>query len=247
VLDQGVPQPLYRQLKQHILEQIRRGDLRPEQPIASERRLSEELNISRHTVRQALNELVLQGVLHRQPGRGTFVRLPGNALDRIAVSTSSSIVLDWSGQPTRWLGEPVLMDPGDGQFEQLALSAGEQVVYLEHVQISRGEPVNYWKSWIPASIGAPLLRRLPREGSILGVLFHECGMLVQSSRDRLEPSQASGAEAAVLELHAGDPVQLLTGCLLNDAGQAVEAHRSIIRASRFHLDIESRFSALDGG
>lgn len=72
-LDKGSPIPVYYQLKNIILQKIKNGEYPPDTLIPSERELGEALSISRMTVRQALNQLVSEGVLIRQKGRGTYV------------------------------------------------------------------------------------------------------------------------------------------------------------------------------
>jgi GntR family transcriptional regulator len=72
-IDKKSPIPVYYQLKKLIAAKIAAGEFRPNQPIPSERELGETLQISRMTVRQALNQLVNEGVLYRKKGKGTFV------------------------------------------------------------------------------------------------------------------------------------------------------------------------------
>ena len=68
--------PLYYQLKQHIEAQIRSGTWQPGDQVPSEAVLGENFHVSRTTVRQALGELVNQGMLTRVQGKGTFVAHP---------------------------------------------------------------------------------------------------------------------------------------------------------------------------
>jgi ABC-type glycerol-3-phosphate transport system substrate-binding protein len=68
-----IPIPIYYQLKQLITEQIDEGSLEPGDQLPSEDKLCTLYGISRTPVRQALTELVHEGVLVRMHGRGTFV------------------------------------------------------------------------------------------------------------------------------------------------------------------------------
>lgn len=65
--------PLYFQLKEVLKEKIEKGIYKPDELIPSERELIDTYGISRTPVRQALNELVAEGFLRREHGRGTFV------------------------------------------------------------------------------------------------------------------------------------------------------------------------------
>lgn len=74
--------PLYQQVKDHILDLINSGTLRPGMRIESEAELVAALGVSRMTVNRALRELTAEGRLHRRQGQGTFVaaRKPQAAL-----------------------------------------------------------------------------------------------------------------------------------------------------------------------
>lgn len=81
-LDRNGDIPLYQQLGQYIREHvIANGEQAGNFRIPPEKSLSKSWGVSTHTVRQALNCLVEEGLLARQRGRGTFVR--SSHLDRI--------------------------------------------------------------------------------------------------------------------------------------------------------------------
>ena len=71
-LDRHTPVPLYYQLKQMILAQIKDGTLQTGDMLPTELELCQRYGVSRQTIRQALGELVFEGYLHRHKGRGTF-------------------------------------------------------------------------------------------------------------------------------------------------------------------------------
>src|SRR5205814_9339010 len=75
-LERSNPLPLYYQLKEVLKQQIRAGHLAPHTAIPSEPELVASYHVSRATVRQALSELVHEGLLYRQHGKGTFVCEP---------------------------------------------------------------------------------------------------------------------------------------------------------------------------
>lgn len=71
-----INKPLYSQIQEYIAELILSGKLAPETKIQSEREFSEDLGVSRMTVRRALTELVNEGLLERRHGSGTYVAKP---------------------------------------------------------------------------------------------------------------------------------------------------------------------------
>ena len=76
MIDKNSPIPVYYQLKEAIIKKIADGIWKVGQCIDSERELSETYGVSRMTIRQALGELVQEGILIREKGKGTFVCEP---------------------------------------------------------------------------------------------------------------------------------------------------------------------------
>ena len=72
-LDRGSPIPLYYQIQQQLRDAILSGDLAPGDPIPPEPSLAADAAVSRFTIRQAIDDLVREGLVVRHRGRGTFV------------------------------------------------------------------------------------------------------------------------------------------------------------------------------
>ena len=70
----GALLPKYYVLQQNLIKSIERGEFEPGKPIISERELVEKYQVSRITVRKAIDELVNEGFLYRIQGKGTFIR-----------------------------------------------------------------------------------------------------------------------------------------------------------------------------
>jgi GntR family transcriptional regulator len=75
-MGEEIHKPLYSRIQEYIAELILSGKLAPETKIQSEREFSEDLGVSRMTVRRALTELVNEGLLERRHGSGTYVSKP---------------------------------------------------------------------------------------------------------------------------------------------------------------------------
>jgi GntR family transcriptional regulator len=75
-MSEEINKPLYSRIQEYIAELILSGKLAPDAKIQSEREFSEDLGVSRMTVRRALTELVNEGLLERKHGSGTYVAKP---------------------------------------------------------------------------------------------------------------------------------------------------------------------------
>lgn len=75
-MSEDVNKPLYTRIQEYIAELILSGKLAPDSKIQSEREFSDDLGVSRMTVRRAITELVNEGLLERKHGSGTYVAKP---------------------------------------------------------------------------------------------------------------------------------------------------------------------------
>ncbi|WP_010276735.1 UTRA domain-containing protein [Paenibacillus senegalensis] len=73
-LNNSSQEPLYLQLKHVLKEEINRGNYAPGEQLPPESELCEIYGVSRGTARKAIMDLVEEGILSRQQGKGTFVR-----------------------------------------------------------------------------------------------------------------------------------------------------------------------------
>ncbi len=69
------PEPLYLIVKKKILDLIENGYLKDNDKLPPEEIIAKDNNISRGTVRQALKELEIEGIIKRYPKMGTFIAL----------------------------------------------------------------------------------------------------------------------------------------------------------------------------
>ena len=66
--------PKYYSLKRDLVKKIEMGDYQEDMPILSERELMETYQVSRITVRRAIDELVNEGYLYKIQGKGTYIK-----------------------------------------------------------------------------------------------------------------------------------------------------------------------------
>lgn len=95
-IDPGSPIPIYHQLKLAIKTKIETGEFKPGERIPTEQELCERYGISRTPVRQALNEMVYEGLLIRRRGSGTFVA------ERVHLNARSAVPLRLMASDVRW-------------------------------------------------------------------------------------------------------------------------------------------------
>lgn len=132
--------PLYEQLHRQFRQAIQDGRLDPSEPLAPEPELAAWLGVSRFTLRQALGQLVREGLLRRQRGRGTFIVEAPHAADsgrpdlRAIPGTDVEILEVGLGQPTPDEATVLGIEPDDRIVEIVQRrSARGRVIALERI------------------------------------------------------------------------------------------------------------------
>lgn len=161
--------PLYIQVKAYLDEAINNEVYKPGDRIPSEAKLCKELNVSRPTVRQAVAELVSEGRLSIQKGRGTFVLFRGEIppVDPFGPFTLTFFEQDrdWQRQyltcsPAEELPGFLLraygIDPED-EDAQAAASQFWEIIWVAGVD---QVPVAYCVSYIPGALYPQLAAQL---------------------------------------------------------------------------------------
>lgn len=128
--------PLYRQLKTLLLEKISEGKLQPGDQIPTEHELCKAFSISRTPVRQALKELVNEGVLSRRQGSGTFV----GDINKLGIKLNALITEKQWGPPLTQAVERYNSRP-DATFISLHIETLGRPLFYERIlsSIGRGE------------------------------------------------------------------------------------------------------------
>lgn len=142
-LDKGAEaDAIYAQLVNYFRERILGGSFRIGARLPTELEIAREHQISRGTVRQALNILVNEGLLERIPGRGTFVKEPLGSPDTELRSSPKRLGLVLS-QPTLQLSIDILIG-----VEQAAKSRGYEVslVYTENNPAQQARDIAWLKA-----------------------------------------------------------------------------------------------------
>ena len=139
VLNPQSPIPLYRQLADVLVAQIRSDEFPPGSRIPSEPQLAALYNIGRPTARQAIDILVRKGLLTRRRGSGTYVCEPQQEVDLFSLEgTSASFSKKGVVAHTRLL-EPVTLrqvgDDTENPFRNATAYFLSRLTFADHVPV----------------------------------------------------------------------------------------------------------------
>lgn len=209
-LDKNTPVPLYYQLKQCIIRMIEEGILQVGDMLPTENELCDHLGISRPTVRQALNELMSEGLVTRQKGRGSFVSRPKIDARFFQKLESFNQEMRQKGlvPSTKILGlEKINGIASVNKRLQLELDA--PLIHLTRLRFANGEPVVYLETFLPFDKFPTLLTADFESKSLYIQMEAEYGQWVSKVHREIEAVNATRAEADLLEIDPGKAVCLV--------------------------------------
>ncbi|GAB6138794.1 phosphonate metabolism transcriptional regulator PhnF [Halanaerobaculum tunisiense] len=197
-LNENSPIPLYYQLENIIREKIEQGDYEEGDKIPSERKLSDQFNLSRMTIRKAIENLVDEGLLHRKRGKGTFVSQ--EKLDPISglIGHVESMKIRGIDCISKVVNQELLI-PRKEIGNRLELSEDEKVILTERLRLARGKIIGFERSYVPYSVCPTLLEVDLAEASIYKCLI-EAGYNPTKARDEVEAILADDKLSDLLKI-----------------------------------------------
>jgi GntR family transcriptional regulator/GntR family frlABCD operon transcriptional regulator len=199
-----VPQhkKIYEILRKHILTGVyEEGSLLP-----SENELCAVHNITRPTVRQALETLVQEGFILKKQGKGSIVRKPPQEIGILSISGTASAIGNQYLQ-TQILQKPQIKPwPENFPFELSEIEKESGCIYMERLRLVDGQPVFYDINHIP-NINLPRLSSRSFENkSLFETLRTQYQIEVKGGEQKLKAIKADQSIGQLLNLPIGEPV-----------------------------------------
>lgn len=230
--------PLYLRLKETLQENIESGRLQPGDRVPSERELSEQFSMSRMTVRHALTELVSEGVLTRQQGRGTFVGRPKIRQALAGLTSFSEDMLARGLRPGgRVLSLQIVQAPRKVRTA-LGLDESHWVVRVERLRLADDEPMALEMTHLSAGRFGGLVHEDLTNSSLYRILEEKYGAKVAAATQSIEPAIADATLARHLSVREGSLLLLLERVTYDTSGAPMEFVSSYYRGDRYRFTVE---------
>lgn len=232
--------PRYVQLRRRLLEGIEAGVLPPNSSLPPEREIAEITDLSRVTVRKAIQELVKQGSIEQRQGSGSFVREPMARVEQsLSHLTSFTEDMKQRGLETtsKWLERGIFL-PSHEEVVALGLASGESVSRIYRLREAGGRPMALERASLPLDILPNPVEVTTSLYAILERFGHRPVRAVQKiSAINLEPTEAE--ILGVAENMAGLSIQRISYL---ESGRVAELTRSIYRGDAYDFVAELRLS-----
>jgi GntR family transcriptional regulator len=220
-----------------LRSQIEKGELRFGDVIPGERELSESLNVSRMTLRAAIDELVDEGLLVRQRGRGTVVsHVRINKQAQVAGFMSFSEEMRARGlEPSSRILAFKSEIADAAVAAQLDLTLGAQVILLKRVRLANGDPMALERCYVPYERFSTLLKFDLSKRSLYDILENEFDTRPTMCQETVEAVALDAPEARDLHVKRGEPALLVTRVTRDARGNLIEAEQTLYRSDRYRM------------
>jgi GntR family transcriptional regulator len=228
--------PLYRDVAAALERRIRSGAWKPGDQIPTESQLEREFGSSRGTLRMAISELVRQGLLHPQPGRGTFVLGPSfKSLERFFRYESR-------GSDARLTPQNEVLRHGVRKASAqtataLGIETGADVGYVRRLRIHDGEPFLLIDSYFDFDEWQRIESADFRKHSLYDLLRDQYGVYIITADEYLRADLAATTEARLLHIAPRSAVIRLERTARSFENRPIEYRSAVGRADRFQYHV----------
>ncbi|MCM3443126.1 GntR family transcriptional regulator [Metabacillus halosaccharovorans] len=240
--------PLYYQIKQDLLRKIEGGTYEVGEQLPSEHQLMELYGVSRPTVRQAIVELVQEGILVRGRGKGTFVSQPLITSNAQVFTTFADIMQATGVHQEAKLIETKRIKACEKIAEELKLSPGEEVYEIIRLRIGNKEPLVIRTTQISSKLCPGLIEEDLETNTLYAILQEKYGITPAGAVQSFQAVKASEFEANLLNIEIGEPLMLWKGIVYTQDKTPIERVKALYRGDRFSFTIRQGrdFEAVSG-
>lgn len=229
-IDKNSHIPVYYQLKQDIMEKINQGIWKAGECIASEREITESCGVSRMTVRQALGELVQEGILKREKGKGTFVCEP-KVMQKDMMSFSEIVRKNGMTLKTKVLEFKKMKTPEE--FQDLILL--EDVYKISRLRIVQDINVAEETIYIPCDYCGYADEKI-LEGSFYKLL-EGYGYSIDHSESSIQAILTTDRLKKIFNIDSNVPLLKISSRNMTSDGKLLFVEESVYRSDKYILEV----------
>lgn len=230
--------PAYLQLKERLSQAIESGELPAGAALPSERDLAETLHLSRMTVRRALEELVVDNLVERRQGSGTYVlpRRMEQTIDHIAGFSEEARLLGFKAGSK--LIEAQLV-PADQQVADiLGMEKGDMVFRITRLRTADGAPLALQFSHISPRLKDFPVEKLRKSGSLYKTIAQHYHISPVKAHQTVSARLPLRLECQQLEISREIPLLSIERVTYDDSGKPFEYVRSAYRGDKYQIGLD---------
>ena len=228
--------PVYKVIEQDLRVSILEGKLKQGDLIPSETELCARYGVARMTVRQAINNLLVDGYIYRHKGRGTFV-----TFNKKEIQKQDSSFLSFTNE-MKLLDSPVdttLLKFEKSQADEmiatrLQIKVGDPIYYVERLRSSVNLPLAFERLYLPASMYGEITEKI-LSGSFYTYVQVNLGWKIRNCEYAIEARGVTKRVAELLHQKEGEPSLYLNSVTYLENGRAFVYTRFYFHGEHFRF------------
>lgn len=198
--------PLYSRVETVLAGEIADRTLKIGDQLPTEDSLIERFEVSRITVRRAIQNLVNRGLVEIRRGKGTFVAAPKITQELTELSGFVEDMHALGRKPTARVVSKETVTATATVAEHLALTKGERVVRIRRVRLADGVPLSFDETYLPVELGKRIITNNLKVEPIFSLLERKYDVPLIEAEYKLEAVAADAEVAAALRVKPGSPI-----------------------------------------
>lgn len=227
--------PLYVQVRETLRSEY--AQLPPGTAIPTELELIERFGVSRITLRKAVDDLVVDGLLERHQGKGTFTSVPKLTHELNAISSWTEQLRALGYKPRTAKRTAAEIVPPKRVAHALALAPNEKVIMVRRTRLAGDEPLSLMTNYIPSRLVPNFNQQVEGAESLYELLEQRYKLIPHRATDTVETRAATDEEAETLGIEPWSPILVVTRLSYLADDSPLELAIAISRGDRYQYRV----------
>jgi GntR family transcriptional regulator len=229
--------PYYRWLAETLREDISQGIYKPGDTLPTEHELMRRYVLSSTTVRRAVQDLVREGLIYRQAGKGTFVKRSKIEEHLLHLTSFAEEMQSRNIKPNFKLVQAKSLVPPTDIARVLGLARQEQVFYIERIQYANRELIALAQGYWRGDIGEKLAQQDLNEISLYETLEQQFHIPLVEAEESIGAVSATTDVARKLKIRKSAPLLARHRLTFTSEMRPVEYTTTLYRADRYEYKV----------
>ena len=207
MLKKGIPR--HTQISQWLRKKIESGEFKPEEKLPSENDLAEKFDVSRVTVRRALQSLENESIIYRCQGLGSFVSDERASHNLVRLTDFNEDMANAGVSPSSVVKKFEPVNAPEWLADRLHIEKDKKVLQIDRLRLGDGQPIAFDSTWLPIFYGQLLEKESLEKSTIYTILEQNYDIPVTKGCYRMSASLATDTLSEVLDVNTGSPLFLL--------------------------------------
>lgn len=245
-LKEGIPR--HSQISQWLRKKIEEGDFKADEKLPSENELAKKFEVSRVTIRRALQSLESEEIIYRCQGLGSFVKDDRTPHNLVRLTDFNEDMSKAGLNASSEVRDFMTVDAPDWLAEILDIEKGTKVIQIDRLRLGDGEPIAFDRTWMPILYGQLLDRNNLDKTTIYRQLEENYDIPIVRGSYRMSAENADKELAKELKIPEQSPLLLIDRISFTIGGKAVYYQKRYYRSDKviYEMTLERDQNNLSG-